>query len=537
MEEGDSRCFYGKQPDKGGPYNCTILDGVGKDGSRGIKVVSADREITGQNDKGEDVWSGEDWDCQFWIRLPQALPAGTKYKVKFDYMASKDGRGDTQAHVEAGDYIHWAAIGSANFTTNWQTYEAEGSISGDMSKDDKMMHSIAFNLSCNHEATEFYFDNISFEIPSDAVTDFDFPDFVPEPAEPVEITWTDILANADQNKTFYKTEQGVGGPWAVSPENGEIAVLSADNPTLDWDTQFFVRLPKKLAKGTKYKVSFKYKASQAADADTQAHFEPGAYQHWAFIGSPSFGTEWNTYTNDGAVTDEQDGVYTIAFNLAKNKMETTFYFSDFHFEVPEDAQLDDAPEIPDYLTQPVPTITIADEWATFVPSYSMDLSNSFIHAYSVAYDAEENKARLSKLDEIPYRQAVLLWGEDGAGTYDGISIKRVVGVETGLKAASTDASKPTKGDASTIYVFAEGTKGDGFYLLGADVVVPAGKGYLEIEIPEAAGREFIGLANDATTIKAVENLKENGIIYNLAGQQVKNAKKGLYIIDGKKVMK
>ena len=121
----------------------------------------------------------------------------------------------------------------------------------------------------------------------------------------------------------------------MSSDGGICSVLSADNPSTDWDTQFFVRLPKKLPQGTKYRVSFDYKASQAGGADTQAHFEPGSYKHWQFIGSPSFTTDWQTYEDvkdgeglgykEGTTTGDHNGIYTIAFNLAKNKKETTLY--------------------------------------------------------------------------------------------------------------------------------------------------------------------------------------------------------------------
>ena len=52
-----------------------ILDGVGKDGSRGIKVKSF-------------AGATNEWDAQFWIVLPETFPAGTEYRVSFDYRAS-----------------------------------------------------------------------------------------------------------------------------------------------------------------------------------------------------------------------------------------------------------------------------------------------------------------------------------------------------------------------------------------------------------------------------------------------------------------
>jgi len=121
-----------------------IVAGAGKDGSNGIVVKST-------------AGAENDWDAQFWIILPEAVPAGTKMQVKYDYKASKNVSIDTQAHVGPGEYIHWQMCGTANFTTEWQTLEWEG-VTVDAQDG---MKSIAFNLSKDKaEDVTFYFDNI-----------------------------------------------------------------------------------------------------------------------------------------------------------------------------------------------------------------------------------------------------------------------------------------------------------------------------------------------------------------------------------------
>lgn len=74
----------------------------------------------------------------------------------------------------------------------------------------------------------------------------------------------------------------------------------------------------------------------------------------------------------------------------------------------------------------------------------------------------------------------------------------------------------------------------GFYKLASTDKVPAGKAYLQIA---SSSREFIPINGEATAIKIVDTAKANSTIYNLAGQQVKNAQKGVFVIDGKKVIK
>jgi len=156
MEGTDVSCFYTTEPATGGPHASQISDGIGVDGSRGIMVQSADNPVN-------------DWDCQFFIRLPEALPADTKYRIEFDYRADKEGDADTQAHGEPGSYYHWQMVGSPHFTSEWQHWEKTGSISADQAGTTGM-RTIAFNLSKNKTATKFYFDNIRFEVERQSTT-------------------------------------------------------------------------------------------------------------------------------------------------------------------------------------------------------------------------------------------------------------------------------------------------------------------------------------------------------------------------------
>ena len=472
----------------------------------------------------------DEWDSQLFISLPasEALNAGDKIKLTMKVKADKAATFATQSHAAPGSYMHWYCVDNVSATTEWAEFtkeieaaagtpNAQGGLDYPWGKVAEGMYTIAFNLA-KGDMNNVCFKDITVSVVK---------------AEIVE-NWVDLLADADEDETFFKIEEGVGGPWAVSPEDGVYSVLSGDDPWTDWDTQFFVRLPKKLAEGTKYKVSFKYSASQDGSADTQVHYEPTEYKHYEFIGSPSFTTTEKTYEKEGTISSNQAGTYTITFNLSKNKKETTFYFSDFKFEVPEGTELEDAPEVPERLFKPE-TASLnkaVDGFETLVPNCSMDLSgNEDIKAYSVAYDAEKAAVALEPITELKSARAVLI--DAIAGEHTGIALaERIENTGNGLKNGD-DGN--TKGDGKTKYVLADGNQGIGFYLLADGVAIPKGKGYLVIE-EAAAGREFIGFADDATTIKTVENLKKSGIIYNLAGQQVKSAQKGIFIIDGKKTI-
>ena len=76
MEGDDNSCFFTKVAN-GDVLNSTIEAGVGVNDSRGIKVAATDKV-------------DNPWDNQFWFRFTEPVPAGTKYRVKFDYRADED---------------------------------------------------------------------------------------------------------------------------------------------------------------------------------------------------------------------------------------------------------------------------------------------------------------------------------------------------------------------------------------------------------------------------------------------------------------
>lgn len=157
LESDDVSCFYSREDaaknDKIVP--ATIVDGAGKNNSHGIVIHSTENPP-------------ESWNTQFFIRLTQPLPAGTKYRMSLDYKASQNADVPMECHAEPSDYIHWD-FGSLTFTKSWKHYEKEGTITGEQSTAEKKMHTIAFNLANVATATTYYFDNIVFEI--DQTTD------------------------------------------------------------------------------------------------------------------------------------------------------------------------------------------------------------------------------------------------------------------------------------------------------------------------------------------------------------------------------
>ena len=110
------------------------------------------------------VKSGDDpansWDTQFFVRIPRILKAGDNYRFSMKIRAEKPASATSQAHKQPGEYLHWAMVGSPNFTTEWVEYKNAGSIQGTQ----EGMSTIAFNLSEFKEANTYYFDDIVWEI-------------------------------------------------------------------------------------------------------------------------------------------------------------------------------------------------------------------------------------------------------------------------------------------------------------------------------------------------------------------------------------
>ena len=166
----------------------------------------------------------KDWDSQFWIRMPQKLAAGTKFKISFDYKASAKTSVDTQCHNEAGQYIHYQCVGTLNFTDEWQTLEGEFTVPAECNGSDNPsgykndFHSIALNLT-KAEDMVYYFKNFKIEIPEDAVTEGDT--YTPEAAPYKEAEGTHQLAG--NRLGFLKAGDYAPGTWGGQWSGNNIA--------------------------------------------------------------------------------------------------------------------------------------------------------------------------------------------------------------------------------------------------------------------------------------------------------------------------
>ena len=177
------------------------------------------------------------------------------------------------------------------------------------------------------------------------------------------------------------------------------------------------------------------------------------------------------------------------------------------------------------------TITNAG-YATLYSEYPLDFSGSGLTAYIATMDG--TTVKFSEVTSIPANTGVLLKGEAkdyeitvAASTSDDVTANVFEGV---LVNTEVDGG---------IYVLMAGTEGTGFYKTNAEkkFTVGANTAYLPALADEGGeARTFIGL-DEATAIEGVAAEKvANGEVYNLQGQRVMKAQRGLYIVDGKKML-
>lgn len=129
-----------------------------------------------------------------------------------------------------------------------------------------------------------------------------------------------------------KGNADVPAPVVEDPERGPVYKCDIlPNPVDPWDCQFFIKSNEVLNEGDKVNVTFKYKCTDTRNIDTQAHGAPGAYHHWAFIGTLNATPEWQEHSWKGTISGDQagaDGCLSIAFNLSSNPEGATFYIDD-----------------------------------------------------------------------------------------------------------------------------------------------------------------------------------------------------------------
>lgn len=179
-------------------------------------------------------------------------------------------------------------------------------------------------------------------------------------------------------------------------------------------------------------------------------------------------------------------------------------------------------------------ITATKEYSSFCSTYDLDFTSvENLEAYVVSA-INFTSASVEKVEKVPAGTGLLLKKKADIGTAsefvlpvatstDEISTNHLVGVTV-----ATNIS-----NIPNVYLLK-----DGMFLKSNGGTLAAGKAYLVAELWAQSDARSFSIDDDGTTnIKVVNNSSETmGGWYNLAGQRVAVPEKGLYIVNGKKVI-
>ena len=139
---------------------------------------------------------------------------------------------------------------------------------------------------------------------------------------------------------------------------------------------------------------------------------------------------------------------------------------------------------------------------------------------------------------IPAETGVILEAE--AATYDFTVAADVDAIESDLVGSFAKSEKNAEKKVYTLQAPAE--KEVGFYLFkgqngeGATTYINGFRSWVEVDLDATAPMFSLGRGEGTTGIEQIVNA-ENVVIYDLAGRRVEKMEKGIYIVNGKKVIK
>ena len=231
---------------------------------------------------------------------------------------------------------------------------------------------------------------------------------------------------------------------------------------------------------------------------------------------------------------------------------------EFHDYTASAGILDDS-ATPSTLTMPADNVTITAVWE---PLNNISLNASLIDGlywttfycgdagYRIADDENacaytatfgDDVITLHLLGKmIPKETAVIIAGDDNSisMTRDDVSAAEY-SVKNDLHGVDVPTARTTltSDDTKTLYMLSNKNNHFGFHQYGG-ANVPARKAYFTVSSSANASLFNIVFDDDASAIKSVngEEFTVNGSVYDLQGRKVENPKKGLYIVNGKKVV-
>lgn len=181
-------------------------------------------------------------------------------------------------------------------------------------------------------------------------------------------------------------------------------------------------------------------------------------------------------------------------------------------------------------------------------TFSSDKAVKFVDATVYAVDVNDDRLILTEVEskQVPANTGVLLKSAGTEATYSVIG--SAPAIENNLLCASVEEGQTTAADGTTdgysFFKLSYNRAGEneklGFYWAaenGAPFISKAGLAYLAVKTTDVAAVKGFSLIDMETGISKVSgSAAGNGVIYDLQGRRVEHAVRGLYIVNGRKVM-
>ena len=184
-----------------------------------------------------------------------------------------------------------------------------------------------------------------------------------------------------------------------------------------------------------------------------------------------------------------------------------------------------------YYLPVVSTLTDA-KFSTLCLPYNATVPDG-LTAYTATDNGENIKLTAKEENKIAAGEGVVLKGNEG--TYTFVAAEGSVSATEGNQMVGvTEETQLTEADNAYMLTRKKDDNSIAFRLLKTNYTLGANKAYLKVD-GSANTRELIPAIWD-DNVTGIENTTENNatnIIYNLAGQKLTRAQKGIYIINGK----
>lgn len=281
-----------------------------------------------------------------------------EYKVGETYYISMDVKGTGTAEITSGfqfagpnaagetKYISCGDMTNFKATSEWKNVVISGTAkAADLDGEEKAPGRWVGNL--GEYVGDLFITNVTLYTESEGGD---------TPEEPTS-DWVSIITNGNANNgpsdNILARIGGKDDPAAVvaNPSGEgkvfEAPIIAKTEGVNDWDSQMFIKFDQPVEEGAKIKVSFDYYCTNQRTVQTQAHGEPGNYQHWDMIGDLNAKPEWQKASKELTVSAAQakgddgkgsgKGLIAIAMNLSTAAEAGTFYINNVVVEIEKGA--------------------------------------------------------------------------------------------------------------------------------------------------------------------------------------------------------